>query len=101
MFKLPDIRSLDFSRLDFSGIDFSGLDLSSLDLNALRNVNLPTVKFPTVDTAKLTNAVRDAAYIAVGLGVTAVERAQARRQQLMAIVNDRVDAARGLVHRAA
>jgi hypothetical protein len=91
MFKLPD---------------FPSLDLSTLDLDALRNVKLPAIKIPAikmpaVDTAKLTTAVRNAAYVVVGLGVTAVERAQARGEQLTATINDRFDEARGLIHRAA
>jgi hypothetical protein len=101
MFKLPDYKSLNFSgikfptidlaALDFSGIDFPALDFSGLDVNALRD------RLPSIDAAKLTEAVRDAAYIAIGLGVTSIERAQARREQFTAIVTDGLDKARGLL----
>ena len=96
MFKLPD-----FPKVDFPSIDFSGLDLDKL-----RNFDfakyVPAVKFPTVDllgvdlpgvdVSKLTAAVRDAAYLTVGLGVTAVEQAQARRRELALNVNERLEA---------
>ncbi len=101
MFKLPDYSSLkfptidfptiDFPKIDFPKIDFPALDFSSLDVNALRD------RLASVDTAKLTEAVRDAAYIAIGLGVTSIERAQARREQFTAIVTDGLDKARGLL----
>jgi hypothetical protein len=93
MFKLPDFPSVDFSKLD---------------LEALRNIDfakyVPTVNFPTVDkaaidmpnidVAKLTAAVRDAAFLTVGLGVTAVEQAQARRRELVTTITDSLDAAK-------
>ena len=101
MFKLPDYSSLkfptidfptiDFPKIDFPKIDFPALDFSSLDVNALRD------RLASVDAAKLTEAVRDAAYIAIGLSVTSIERAQARREQLTAIVTDGLDKARGLL----
>ena len=96
MFKLPD-----FPKIDFPSIDFSGLDL-----DALRNIDfakyVPAVKFPTVnlpsadlsnvDVSKFADAVRDAAYLTVGIGVTAVEQAQARRRELAANVTERLEA---------
>ncbi|MEY2580461.1 MAG: hypothetical protein QOE09_310 [Ilumatobacteraceae bacterium] len=97
MFKLPALTALSDSPLrDFPGLDFSGLDLS-----ALRN-RLPSIDTTKLaaDTAKLTRVVRDAAYIAVGLGVTSIERTQARGEQLAAIVTNRFEQARGLVRTA-
>jgi hypothetical protein len=101
MFKLPDFPKVDFPKVDFPSIDFSGLDL-----DALRNFDfakfVPAVKFPTVDlpsvdlpgidVSKLTAAVRDAAYLSVGIGVTAVEQAQARRRELAASLTERLEA---------
>ena len=96
MFKLPD-----FPKVDFPSIDFSGLDLDKLRnfdfakyVPAVKfpTVDLPGVDLPGVDVSKLTAAVRDAAYLTVGLGVTAVEQAQARRRELALNVNDRLEA---------
>lgn len=84
MFKLPEMP------FDFPSFDFPAIDFSKLDVNALRNAKLPSVDLPTIDTAKLTAAVRDAAYIAVGLGVVAVERAQDLGTELTAKVNGRL-----------
>jgi hypothetical protein len=107
MFKLPempsinlptfDLPKIDFSAIkfptvDFPSIDFPSIDFSRLDISALRDV----------DFAKY---VTDAAYITVGLGVVAVEKAQARRQQLVATVTEFTkvarDQVRGLIHTAA
>ena len=96
MFKLPD-----FPKVDFPSIDFSGLDLDKLRnfdfakyVPAVKfpTVDLPGVALPGVDVSKLTAAVRDAAYLTVGLGVTAVEQAQARRRELALNVNERLEA---------
>ena len=84
MFKLPEMP------FDFPSFDFPAIDFSKLDVNALRNAKLPSVDLPGIDTAKLTAAVRDAAYIAVGIGVVAVERAQARGTALTTKVNERL-----------
>lgn len=76
MFKLPDFTAIDFSRLD---------------VNALRNIDLskyvPNIDLPTVDAEKFTAAVRDAAYLTVGIGSVAFEQAQARRRLLVEQVN--------------
>ena len=99
-FKLPDFKLADlkFPAIDFPTIDLPGLDFSSLDVNALRDRlgSIDTTKV-TESAAKLTGAVRDAAYIAIGLGVTSVEMVKARREQLTAIVTDGLDQARGLL----
>jgi hypothetical protein len=87
MFKLPEMPSINLPTIDFPSIDFSRLDLS-----ALRDI----------DVAKY---VTDAAYITVGLGVVAVEKAQARRQQLVTTITEFTkvasDQVRGLIHTAA
>ncbi|MEP7113442.1 MAG: hypothetical protein ABI862_09275 [Ilumatobacteraceae bacterium] len=93
MFKLPDFPSVDFSKLDLDAlrqVDFS---------KYVPNVNFPTVDMnsldmPSIDVAKLTAAVRDAAYLTVGLGVTAVEQAQVRRRELVTNITDGLDAAK-------
>ena len=91
MFKLPEMP------FTFPAVDFPAIDFSRLDVNALRNVKLPKIDLPDIDTTKLTAAVRDAAYIAVGLGVVAVERAQVRGNELSVIVNDRLAEVRELI----
>ena len=91
MFKLPEMP------FDFPPFDFPSIDFSKLDVNALRNAKLPSVDLPTIDTAKLAAAVRDAAYIAVGLGVVAVERAHARGTELTTMVNGRLAEVRELI----
>ena len=99
-FKLPDFKLPDFKfpAIDFPTMDLPGLDFSSLDVNALRDRlgSIDTTKV-TESAAKLTGAVRDAAYIAIGLGVTSVEMVKARREQLTAIVTEGLDQARGLL----
>jgi hypothetical protein len=83
MFKLPDFSSIDFPKIDLSTFDLAQFDLARF--------NLPKIDLPTIDE-KFTAAVRDAAYIVVGLGVVAVERTQARRQQLIAGISERFGA---------
>ncbi|MEY2443904.1 MAG: hypothetical protein QOE00_484 [Ilumatobacteraceae bacterium] len=58
MFKLPEFPSLDFS---------------ALDLNALRESALAK-RITAFDTDKVAAALRDAAYVTVGLGVVAVQQ---------------------------
>jgi hypothetical protein len=103
MYKLPDFssidfRSIDFSKLDLSKLDLSKLDLSKFDLAALRNIDVskyvPSVDFSTVEAGKFTAALRDAAYITVGLGVVAVEQVQARRRQLVEAISIRFGASK-------
>ena len=98
MFKLPD----------FPTVDFPSIDLSGLDIRALRNIDLskyvPTVNFPTVDlpsvdlpaidVSKLTDAVRDMAYLTIGIGFAAVDQAQARRRELANTISDGLEASK-------
>jgi hypothetical protein len=58
MFKLPNFPSVDFS---------------ALDLNALRESQLAK-RLATFDTDKVAAALRDAAYMTVGVGVVAVQQ---------------------------
>jgi hypothetical protein len=92
MFKLPEMP------FDFPSFDFPAIDFSKLDVNALRNAKLPSVDLSTIDTAKLTAAVRDAAYIAVGLGVVAVERVQDLGTELTTKVNGRLAEVREFIN---
>ncbi len=98
MFKLP--RTLptlaDFPTITFPTLaDFPGIDFSGLDINALRD------RLASIDTAKLTDALRDAGYIAVGIGVTSIERAKARGEQITELVTNRFEQARGMLRNAA
>lgn len=85
--KVPaiDLPRIDFSAIkfpvDFSSIDFPSVDFSRLDVSALRDLDL--AKYVT-----------DAAYITVGLGVVAVEKAQARREQITATITEFTKVAR-------
>lgn len=80
-FKLPDFPKFDLSKFDLSKFNLSKFELP----------NLPEFDLPKLDD-NVTAALRDAAYITVGLGVTAVERAAARRRQLIKGINERVEA---------
>jgi hypothetical protein len=78
MFKLPDFPSIDFSKLD---------------VDALRNVDfskfVPNVDLAAFDGDKLTAAVRDAAYVTIGLGVLAVQQAQVARREFVQTISER------------
>jgi len=82
-FKLPDFPKFDLSKFELPKFDLPKFDLSKIDL--------PKFDLPKLDD-NVTAALRDAAYITVGLGVTAVERAAARRRQLIEGINERVEA---------
>jgi hypothetical protein len=102
MFKLPEMPSIkvpaidfptiDFSAIKFPAVDFPSIDFSRFDVSAVRDI----------DFAKY---VTDAAYITVGLGVVAVEKAKARREQLATAITEYTkvarDQVRGLIHTAA
>jgi hypothetical protein len=76
--------------------EFPSIDFSKLDINALRNVDLSkfTADLPAINADKLVAAIRDAAYITVGLGVTAFEQAQARRSALVKVISERFGASK-------
>jgi hypothetical protein len=70
MFKLPDFPSVDFSKFDVESL--RNIDLSKyVPVVNFPKVDMPAVDMPTIDVAKLTEAVRDFAYLTVGLGVAA------------------------------
>jgi hypothetical protein len=98
MFKLPE-----FPSIDFSGLDVNALRQSEL-AKRISAIELPKIDLPKIDTEKVVAIVRDAAYLTVGLGAVAVERAQASRRRLattvearLARVDERVDAAEARV----
>jgi uncharacterized protein (DUF111 family) len=72
MFKLPEFPSIDFS---------------DLDLNALRDSKL-VKRLAAIDSDKVTTALRDAAYMTLGVGVVAVERAQATMEAQQVRIDD-------------
>jgi len=78
MFKLPDFPSVDFSKFDVDAlrnIDVSkyvaAVDFSKFEMPKFE---MPSVDMPTVDVTKLTDAVRDLAYLTVGVGVAVAEQ---------------------------
>lgn len=75
-----DLRSLDLSKLDLSKLDFTKLDVSKLQL--------PTIDLPGIDAERVRTLVRDAAYVAIGLGVLTVQQANLRRRELVARLSD-------------
>jgi hypothetical protein len=90
MFKLPDFPSVDFSKFDLDALrDF---DFSKY----VPKVNFPNVDMPadlpTIDVDKLTAAVRDTAYLTIGIGAAAFEQAQARSRELATTIADGLEA---------
>ena len=81
MFKLPDFPAVDFSKFDLDALrDF---DISKyVPAVNFPKVDMPSVDMPTIDVDKLTAAVRDAAYLTVGLAAAALEQAQVRSREL-------------------
>ena len=85
MFKLPEFPAIDFSKLDLDAlrkldlskyvpaVNFPEVNFPKVDL---RNIDYSTIDWPTIDVSKLTDAVRDAAYLTVGVGIAAVEQAR-------------------------
>jgi hypothetical protein len=95
MFKLPDFPSVDFSKFDLDAIrdfDFSKFDFSKY----VPTVNFPNVDMPadlpTIDVDKFTAAVRDTAYLTVGIGAAAFEQAQARSRDFATTIADGLEA---------
>ena len=88
MFKLPDFPSVDFSKFDVdalrnidvskyvAAVDFSKFEMPKFEMPKFEmpKFEMPTVDMPTVDVAKLTDAVRDLAYLTVGVGVAVAEQ---------------------------
>jgi hypothetical protein len=91
MFKLPDFPSVDFSKFDLDSLrDF---DISKyVPAVNFPKVDMPAVELPAIDVEKLTSAVRDFAYLTVGIGAAAVEQAQARSRELATTLADGYEA---------
>jgi hypothetical protein len=91
MFKLPDFPSVDFSKFDVDAL--RNIDVSKyVPTVNLPKVEMPTVDISSVDVTKLTDAVRDLAYLTVGIGVAVAERTQARRRELATTIVDGYEA---------
>jgi hypothetical protein len=90
MFKLPEFPSVDFSKLDLDAlrkldlakyvpeVNFPKFDLPNIDYSAIDwpTIDFAAIDFPSIDVSKLTDAVRDAAYLTVGVGIAALEQAR-------------------------
>jgi hypothetical protein len=75
-FDVETLRQLDPRKIDWSKIDWSSIER------------------PDLDRQKLLGAARDAAYVVVGFGVLAVQRAQVRRRELADSISERFGANR-------
>ncbi|MCU1503302.1 MAG: hypothetical protein JWM12_2656 [Ilumatobacteraceae bacterium] len=73
----------------FPSIDFSNFDLDTLKQLDPRKIEWSKIERPEVDGQKLLGAVRDAAYVTVGFGVLAVQKAQVRRRELATTISER------------
>ncbi|MEZ5219603.1 MAG: hypothetical protein R2715_24155 [Ilumatobacteraceae bacterium] len=51
--------------------------------------DLPTFDLPKLDAERAQRAARDAAHLAIGLGVLSFQRAQVRRQEFIATATER------------
>jgi hypothetical protein len=91
MFKLPEFPSVDFSKFDLDALrDF---DFSKFVPDVkFPTVDMPSVDLPTIDVDKLTAAVRDAAYLTVGIGAAAFEQAQTRSREFASTIADGLEA---------
>ncbi|MEO5899363.1 MAG: hypothetical protein ABIR68_04425 [Ilumatobacteraceae bacterium] len=76
----------------FPSIDFSNFDVETLKQLDPRKIDWSKIEVPELDGQKLLGAVRDAAYITVGFGVLAVQKAQVRRRELADTISDRFGA---------
>jgi hypothetical protein len=66
--------------MTFPNIDLTKFDLSKFDF---AKFDLPKIDLPDFDADRVANLARDAAYITVGFGVLAFQKAQVRRQELI------------------
>ena len=69
----------------------------SIDLSTMPKFPRPRIDVPSIDTEAVTARAKDAAYIAVGLGVLAVQGAQVRRREIAEVVTQRVDSSRAQI----
>lgn len=72
----------------FPALDLTKLDLTKLDLGKLESV------LPTIDTDAVTGAAKDVAYVAIGFGVLAVQKAQSARRDVVKVLTDQFDGGR-------
>ena len=91
---MPTFPSFDLSKLDLSKFELPKLDLPTFDLP---KVDLPKFDLPNVDLDRVAGAVRDTAYVGVGLTVLAVQRAQVARRELTALVERQATRLRDLI----
>ena len=75
---------------------FPAVDLSSFDLSKIKmpKINMPKVDVAKVDTDAVANVAKDAAYMTIGLVVLAMQKAQTRRREFSASLNNQVGAGR-------
>jgi len=76
----------------FPSIDFSNFDIETLKQFDPRKIDWSSIEIPDLDRQKLLGAVRDAAYVMVGFGVLAVQRAQVRRREFADTISNRFGA---------
>jgi hypothetical protein len=91
MFKLPEFPAVDFTKFDLDALrDF---DVSKyVPAVNFPKVDMPNVELPAIDVDKLTAAVRDAAYLTVGVGAAAFEQAQSRSREFATTLADGFEA---------
>lgn len=73
----------------FPSIDFSNFDVDTLKQLDPRKIDWSKIEIPEIDRHKLLGATRDAAYVMVGFGVLAVQRAQVRRREFADTISNR------------
>lgn len=104
MFKLPEFPAVDFSKFDLDAL--RKLDLSKYVPDVrFPTVDLPNIDFatfnlpgnlagnlPSIDVSKLTDAVRDAAYLTVAVGIAAADQvreiADAARSRVVGLIRN-------------
>lgn len=62
----------------------------SIDFSKLPKFDLPRFDLPAFDAEAVTAKAKDAGYVAVGLAVLAVQKAQVRRQEMRATLGSQV-----------
>lgn len=70
---------------------FPAIDLSSFDLT---KINVSKINVSKIDTDAVTRVARDTAYVAIGLVVLAMQKAQTRRRELSTTLTDQVGTGR-------
>ena len=80
----------------FPAVDLSSFDLSKINVPKIKmpKINMPKVDVSTVDSEAVANVAKDAAYMTIGLVVLAMQKAQTRRREFSASLNNQVGAGR-------